>query len=143
MKYKFIGVILLLLFTACKKKSMEEICGGNPSCGDAGSMAVYKIIFQHNICGLFFYAATNVTSIIRKAYEELSKPLEDRLKHINRLLAQGECIYNPGYDWHFIPNEWDLVEASIEWCDAFPANPDSTGIDKVCPWSSRVYERII
>lgn len=142
MKFIFIGIILLLLFTACKKESVEEIPIIHPSCGDQESPAVYKIIFLHHTGNLFFYAATTDTSVIRNADEELSKPLENRLKHINGLLAPGECKYNPNYDWHFILNEWDLVEASIEWCDAFPANPDYTGIDRVCPWASKVYERI-
>ena len=54
MKYKFIGVILLLLFTACKKESMEEIPIIHTSCGDQDSLAVYKIIFQHIPATYFF-----------------------------------------------------------------------------------------
>jgi hypothetical protein len=132
---------LPILFTSCSNEVNEE-SSNNLTCGYSGELVRYKFIFIRDTDTLFFSAATSDENVILKADEELGKPLDNRIKHINGLLSSGECDYNPNYDWHFIHNEWDLVEASIEWCDAFPANPDSTGLDRVCPWSSRVYERL-
>lgn len=139
-EYILIFTSCLLLCISCSKE-VDQKPPVTSSCGDPELLTVYKIAFLGDTDTLFFHAATSDTSVIRKADEELSKPLEDRLKHINGLLSSGTCEYNSGYDWHFIPNEWDLVEASIEWCDAFPANPETTGLERVCPWASRVYKK--
>mgnify|MGYP003110848880 FL=1 len=131
--------ILSMLLTSCTNVNSNE-SDNSLTCMDSKDTAIYKFIFITDSDTLYFNAATSDEDLIRKASEELSKPLDERIKHINGLLSSGECSYNLHYDWHFIHNEWDLVEASIEWCDAFPANPDSTGVDRVCPWSSRIYE---
>jgi hypothetical protein len=89
----------------------------------------------------YFSAATADPGLIAELKSELQKAPEARIRHIDGLLAAGTCAHNPGYDWHFIPGEWELAEASIEWCDVFPANPDVTGVDRACPWSSRVHAR--
>ncbi|WP_416864785.1 MAG: hypothetical protein ACMVP2_19850 [Imperialibacter sp.] len=135
--------VLSVMSMSCSDMMIEEPNHNNNfTCADSDRLIVYKFIFIRNTDTLYFSAATSDENVILKADEELDKPLDNRIKHINGLLSPGECDYNPNYDWHFIHNEWDLVEASIEWCDAFPANPDSTGLDRVCPWSSRVYERL-
>ncbi len=136
------SILSMLLISCSDVKNEEPNHNNNFTCGDSDELITYKFIFIRDPDTLFFYAATSDENVIHKAEEELSKPLDDRIKHINGLLSSGECNYNSNYDWHFIHDEWDLVEASIEWCDAFPANPDSTGLDRVCPWSSRVYERL-
>jgi len=142
--YKFFIILTVVFFLleSCAKTLNEEPNGNNNfSCGNSNELVIYKFIFIRDNDTLFFHAATSDEDIILKADEELNKPIDDRTKHINGLLSSGECNYNPNFEWHFIHDEWDLVEASIEWCDAFPANPDDTGLDRVCPWSSRVYER--
>lgn len=131
-----------LLLIACNKDTDDGILDiPIPSCGSTDEVAVFEIIFLGDKDTLFFYAATSEENVIQKANQELKKPLQERRLHVNGLLEAGKCDYNPKYDWHLVVNEWDLVEVSIEWCDIFPANPDNTGVDRACPWSSRVYRQ--
>lgn len=105
---------------------------------------VYEFFFSTQAGDtLFFNAASSDPETIEVAEAELNKPIGQRLKHINGILKSGACEHNSGYDWHFSPDEWQLVETSIEWCDVFPGNPEETGVDRACPWSSRIHKKIL
>lgn len=138
---KSLFVLLLILFSqfGCKKTVNQP---DTDSCLLSEGFSVYQFAFYGSNDTLYFNAATSDSALMRELELELATPPENRLKFINGLLAPGMCDHNPGYDWYFIPGEWELVESSIEWCDVFPANPDSTGMDRACPWSSRVYQKL-
>ena len=141
-KTKLVALSMLVaLLTSCTKENDQEPIS-QISCGDSDDLVTYEFIFIRDADTLFFSAATSDKNVMLKANQELNKPLDERTMHINGLLSSGVCDYNQNYSWHFIHDKWDLVEASIEWCDAFPGNPDSTGVDRVCPWSSRVYKKL-
>jgi hypothetical protein len=145
MNPNFIIKTIFLIFLISNLNSCSDIIHHEPNritCYDFENLVVYRFIFIREKDTMYFNAATSDTNVIAKADNELIKPFKVRLMHINGILSPGECNYSPNYDWHFIPNQWDLVESSIEWCDAFPENPDITGIERVCPWSSRVYMRL-
>ena len=91
-------------------------------------------------------AATNDTTLIAQLQSELVKPLDER-QFINGPIAHGDGGHNANashrFAWHFVPNEWELVDLSIEVCSGCPytdldANPaywvDNLG--RFCPWSA-------
>lgn len=95
-----------------------------------------------------FVAQTSVPGIIDKVEDELSKPLEERTLHINGPIARGTEQYNDNWSWHFVPDEWDLAEASAEACDETPQRVEKNldyWVDEAetfCPWSSRVSREV-
>ena len=70
-----------------------------------------------------FVAATNDTALINTVLAEMAKPMEERM-FINGPIAAGHAGYNRNathwFKWHFVPNEWSLVEFAIEVCDGCP-----------------------
>jgi len=94
------------------------------------------------------YASTSDPDLIAKAQAELGRPLDQRRLSINGKISRGDDGHHTGWRWHFVPDEWDLVEMSIELCDGTGAMVEKNldyWIDKVgrfCPWGSRVVEAI-
>lgn len=95
-----------------------------------------------------FFAITSDPGVIAKARAELGRPLGQRRLHINGKIGRGDSGHNTGWSWHFVSDEWDLVETSIELCDGTGAMVEKDldyWIDKVgrfCPWGARVAEEI-
>jgi hypothetical protein len=89
-------------------------------------------------------AITDKPAIIEKARAELAKSPNQRRLHINGPIARGDGGHNTGWRWHFVPNEWDLAEISIEVCDGQPSYVDQhldawlRDVGRYCPWSSRI-----
>jgi hypothetical protein len=104
----------------------------------------------------FFYTPTSVTfvtatsdpQVIQKVESQLTKPTEERDKHINGAIVRGTRDYNPGYPWHFVQGEWTVAESSIEVCDGKPSAVSKNldyWVDEVgrfCPFSSRVKQEV-
>jgi hypothetical protein len=94
-------------------------------------------------------AATSDEKLIANIESQLSLPEEERTKHINGKIAGGTETNNPEYSWHFISNEWSLVEISIEVCDGRPyedVEQDTTywihTVGRFCPWDSYVLREV-
>ena len=68
-----------------------------------------------------FYASTSDTVVIAKARAELRLPLKKRSLHINGQILASDGGHNAPWSWHFRPSDWELVEQSIELCDAWPS----------------------
>jgi hypothetical protein len=94
-----------------------------------------------------FIAATNNQSVIDFVMLNLSRPMEER-NFINGPIAPGSDGYNHNashwFKWHFISNQWNLVEFAIEVCDGCPytdVDADTAywirNIGQFCPWSGR------
>lgn len=91
-----------------------------------------------------FYASTSDTVVIAKARAELRLPLKKRSLHINGQILASDGGHNAPWSWHFRPSDWELVEQSIELCDAWPSYVEANleewinTVGNFCPWGSRV-----
>lgn len=95
-----------------------------------------------------FVAVTFDSVTVVQLEAQLALPEEGRLMQLNGPLGRGDGGHNLDWNWHFLPGEWVLAEASIELCDGNPQyvseNLD-TYIDTVgsyCPWGAHVLERL-
>ena len=97
-------------------------------------------------------AATNDSSLIAAFEREVAKPFDER-QLINGPIAHGDGGHNANADhrfaWHYLPNQWELVDRAIEVCSGCPytdldADPvywvDTLGL--FCPWSARPVREI-
>lgn len=104
----------------------------------------FEITHQNGENDYSFVVQTSVPEVIEKVEEELSRPFEERNLHIHGEIARGSEDYNSNWRWHFVADEWDLVEVSTEVCDGTPGmveNDLDYWVDQVgnfCPWSARV-----
>lgn len=113
-------------------------------------MANDAIVFEflHESKSERFFAITSDSEVIDKARAELQLPLNKRSLHINGVILAGDGGHNSPWSWHLKPSGWDLVEQSIELCDAWPgyveANRDEwiRNPGRFCPWGSRVLGEI-
>ncbi|MCX7987633.1 MAG: T9SS type A sorting domain-containing protein [Bacteroidales bacterium] len=99
-----------------------------------------------------FIAATSVQEVIDSVLTDLSRPYEQR-KFISGPIAPGHGGHNHNanhwFKWHFIPDQWVLVEMAIEICDGCPySDLDSDTsywirtIGRFCPWSGKPVREI-
>lgn len=134
---------ILLMAAACKKDKPEPAC-------DLQIPAQDRIFeFAHRGSDDTFRAWTSDTAVIAHVEAQLALPEDQRGQHINgQILQQAEsCNLNPEWSWYFNPDDWDLVDASIELCDGNPQYvedhlEDYLNIDRYCPWSSYVLREI-
>ncbi|MEQ9297903.1 MAG: hypothetical protein RIF33_05035 [Cyclobacteriaceae bacterium] len=89
-----------------------------------------------------FYAASSDIELLNNIDVELSIPFKDRAHHINGMVDSGNGGYNKDFDWHFIPNQWELTQVSIELCDGYPANLEGRTPYNSCPWTSKLLEEV-
>jgi hypothetical protein len=89
-----------------------------------------------------FVAVTSDPMVQARLDAELALPEAQRGKHISGIVAKGNGGVNLSWSWHFVPDEWDVVDLSIEICDGTPsaveANVDAWAGRTFCPWSSYV-----
>jgi hypothetical protein len=126
---------------------------GLTSCsGDDDGTFTAVVTFRFRVEGAkppddeFLAAATN-SLLIAKARAELSLPLDERRLHVGGAIAPGNGG-NLAWSWHFVPDEWDLVEESVELCDGTPRMVEDDleywldTVGSFCPWGSRVVEEM-
>lgn len=108
----------------------------------------YEFTHQDDSVDYSFIAQTSDPQVIEKVEEELAKPFNERSLHINGDIARGNEGYNHQWSWHFISDQWELVEISTEVCDGRPGMVEEDldyWIDQVgyfCPWSARVFREV-
>ena len=94
-----------------------------------------------------FIASTSNQIIIDSVLANLARPLNQR-NFINGPIDYGNGGHNHNANhwflWHFIPNQWSLVELAIEVCDGCPytdVDADTAywvgTVGQFCPWSGR------
>lgn len=100
-----------------------------------------------------FIAATSNPVVIAAVLADLEKPIAER-KLISGAIGYGDGGYNHNathrFLWHFVPNEWNLVEVAAEVCDGCPysdLDADTAywvgNIGYYCPWSSKVAKEVL
>jgi hypothetical protein len=93
-----------------------------------------------------FIAVTSDDGIIAAARGQLPLPISERTLHIHGPVTSGNGGYNLDWTWHFVPEDWVLVEESVEVCDVAPSAigalleglPDTLSIIQACPLNSYV-----
>lgn len=134
--FKFWPVLLLLILISCSTDSGDE--------GDR----YYEFTHQDEEIDYIFTVKTSDPEVIDRVEEQLKMPFEQRNLHINGTIARGSKDYNPNWSWHFVPNEWDLVEISVEVCDGRPRMVEEDldywvgQVGYFCPWSARVLREV-
>ncbi len=94
----------------------------------------------------FVAAATNA-DLINMVLAEMERPFEER-KFIIGDIAEGDGGFNTNADfrfnWHFVPDQWQLAEVAVEVCDGCPftnvhQDPDlwQNNVGFFCPWTSK------
>lgn len=132
-KFAYLILLLLPLFmTACGTDSNDD------------DTRYYEFTHESDEVDYTLIAKTSDPEVIAQVEEELSRPFDERTRHINGEIARGNDGYNGDWSWHFVENRWTLAEISTEVCDGRPSFVEEEldyWIDQVgrfCPWSSRV-----
>lgn len=95
-----------------------------------------------------FIAITSDIAVIERLEQQLVLPVNHRNYFISGLIARGNGGHNQNWGWHFIADEWQLVENSIELCDGNPTLVNQAvdywvdTVGRFCPWGSYVIEKI-
>ncbi len=91
-----------------------------------------------------FVAITSDPAVVEKARAQLRLLPTQRDLFINGPIAPGDGGHNMDWSWHFVPDEWDLVEAAIEVCDGTPQAVEAdlerwlNEVGHYCPYRSYV-----
>ena len=92
----------------------------------------------------YFIAQTSDPDVISLIENQLLLPLEERNYHIHGPIDHGNGDHNLNWSWHFVPDQWSMVETSAEVCDGCPHMVESDltywihTVGLFCPWSSKV-----
>jgi hypothetical protein len=134
--------VLLMTFLGCDSDNGSE--------GEGDGAKMYKFGMHFDTTGTEdFIAKTADPELIDKIRAELQNSPDQRFLHIHGRIDRGNDGYNLGWSWHFIPEEWNLAEMSIEVCDGTPSyveeNLDEwlSMQDSFCPWDSYVKEEVL
>ena len=93
-----------------------------------------------------FVAVTSDPDILIAARQELAQSKDERHLYILGPVAEGAGGHTTGWNWHFVPDAWELTDTSMDLCDADPAFVDVTIVDwtrkigRYCPKDSRLLE---
>ena len=96
-----------------------------------------------------FIVATNDSSLIGQCYDQLELPETERTLHINGSLDQTYGGFNTPWNWHIIPNEWELAEMSVGSCNGSPFDVENNleywihDVGQLCNWGSYIKNEII
>lgn len=94
-----------------------------------------------------FIASTSDLVLIDSVLANIGRPLSQR-KFISGNIGYGNGGHNHNsshwFLWHFIPNQWELVDFAIEVCDGCPftdIDSDTSywvgNLGEFCPWSGK------
>lgn len=99
----------------------------------------------------FVAAATNA-DLINAVLSEIERPFDERKFIIGDIKAgDGGHNFNGDFrfNWHFVPDQWQLAEVAVEVCDGCPftnVHRDTdlwlNNVGFFCPWSSKPLREI-
>ncbi|MDZ7721201.1 MAG: hypothetical protein U5K72_20430 [Balneolaceae bacterium] len=130
------SVFLLSFMMACSTNTDDD------------NARYFEFTHQSDDVNYTIVAKTTNEEVIAKAEQELSLPFEERTLHINGPIVRGNPGYNSSWSWHFVENEWDLVELSTEVCDGRPGFVEDElnywvdNVGRFCPFNSRVLKEV-
>lgn len=98
-----------------------------------------------------FIVATADPSVIDEVVNDIALPVNER-RFISGNITKGHGGFNKDgtnwYTWHYIPNEWELTLANVEYCDGISSaignHPSVIAGDTIyfCPWNSYPHQEI-
>lgn len=94
-----------------------------------------------------FVAVTSDSVVVETARQLLRLPAGERQRHAHGFIRAGSGGVNLDWNWHFIPDQWDLVEMSVEVCDGRPSFVHNyldewLELGYFCPWGSYIKEEL-
>jgi hypothetical protein len=95
-----------------------------------------------------FAAGTSDPDVLARVESQLRLLPSSRTLHIQGPIEAGNGGHNLSWSWHFVPDQWDVVEISAEACDGTPQAVESDvagwvkDVGVFCPWGSYVQRRL-
>jgi len=95
-----------------------------------------------------FVAVSFASATVSQLAAQLALPEDERGMHLNGPLGRGDGGHNLEWNWHFLPGEWALAEASIELCDGNPQYISENldyyidTVGRYCPWGAHVIKQL-
>jgi hypothetical protein len=134
---------LLLVFLASALDGCGDGSSALPPPDSNGRYVVFHFKMHGDVSGIMdFRAATNDAALIRAVRAQLQRPEHERIRFITGAIGRGNDAHNLAWNWHFVRNQWQLAEATIELCDG-NAVMVSQAVDywvdtvgRFCPWES-------
>ncbi len=109
-------------------------------------------VFEFAIHGLGssenFLAISSDPAVVMQCVSQMTLPISERRMHINGAIDSTNGGFNYDWHWHFIPDQWELAEFSIELCDGLPSMVEQDllywvkTLGHFCPWGSYVWGEI-
>jgi hypothetical protein len=97
-------------------------CGDEEHTGGLQREVTFRFSMRGDTLGTEdFVAVTADETVIARARAELLLPMDQRIYHIHGVIGLGNGGHNLDWSWHFFPEQWALVEESIEVCDDKPS----------------------
>lgn len=127
-------ILALLIFSFC------SACSTNSN--DDGRY--FEFTHESDDINYTMVAKTSNADVIARIEQELSVPFEERTMHINGPIERGNKGYNSNWSWHFVEDQWELAEISVEVCDGRPSFVEEDldywvdTVGRFCPWGARV-----
>lgn len=143
--YFFILLLLPTLFSSCNDDDNENQQAGLRYFRFSGCPEENHGNWQDTS----FVAATENPAVIAQCLQQLGLPVEERTLFPLGKLGAGSSGYNKNgshsFSWHYLENEWELVEVGIEIYDGCPYGDaelaDYRGtIERYGGWGNRVIE---
>jgi hypothetical protein len=95
-----------------------------------------------------FVAMTTRSDVLAALEAELMRPEAERTLHVHGPIERGDGGHNAPWSWHFVPEDWRMVEISIELCDGTPELVEEDvdywvdDVGQFCPWGSYVLREL-
>lgn len=136
----FIALSLALFFATCHKDKPT------PDCAIQITEQERVFEFLHQSTGDTYLAWTSNPTVIQLVEAQLALPQSQRNQHINGKILRlpEDCNLNEQWSWYFAPDDWSLVDQSIELCDGNPQFVEDNlaeyvdNIGRYCPWGGIV-----
>jgi len=120
----------------------------NTSSASDGNLRYFEFGISPYSSSENFIAATSESAVISLIEEQLALSEEKRNLHIHGAIASGNGGHNKNWSWHFVPDEWNLAEMSIELCDGISSHVEAdlsywlNTVKSFCSWRSRVLKEV-
>lgn len=122
-------------------------CSDNPAEPEDDGR-VFEFAIRGRTDDFNFAAKTSDPDVIADVEAQLNMPAEQRSRFINGPIEAGDGDHNFDWEWHFVPDQWELTDFSIELCDGNPKLVEDdlnywlNTVERFCPWGSYVVREI-
>ena len=135
------------LFSVFSLMLILSACSGSPS-EPGGEFRLYEFAIHDHTDEDNFVAKTSDAALIAQLEAQLKLSASNRRLFPIGNIAAGNGGHNAPWRWHYVPNEWELTEVSIELCDGNPTLIEEdldywlTTVKTFCPWGGYVLREV-